>query len=230
MMHWFIWKNKSSLKDYGLWIRALPKIVRAHERHEMVEIPGRAGSLILKEGDEVYDSYLKELTIVTRNDNPKLLEAEDWLCDSGELIVSNEPDFIYDAHILDQVEFIRDGNSLLVATIPFWVEPLKRARQEDALTFTASGTVFNRGTVASKPIVSITATGDRTITIGGTSMTFDNLSGTVIVDCDAGMITKNGAIWTEEVTGDFWRIPTGTSAVMLPASTSVTIEPRWRWR
>ena len=229
MFHWFTWHNKNSLKDFDLWIGKLPKITRAPERYEEVKIPGRAGSLILLEGDDVYDSYEKECTVITRNTNPKLQEALEWLRGSGDVVFSNEIEKAYEARIIAPVEFARIGNSLLQAKIVFFCEPLKKSIAEDQLTFTASGSIINRGDVASKPIVSITATGNRTITIGGTAMTLKNLSGTVDVDCDAGIITKNGALWTEEVTGDFWRIPKGQSAVTLPESTSITIQPRWRW-
>lgn len=230
MMHWFIWKGKNSLRDFGIWIGKLPGIVRAEERHEDIQIPGRAGSLTLKEGEDVYEDMLRECTILTRNTNPKLDDLKDWLTGASDLIFSNELDYVYEAQVLGEVRLDRISNDLLQGKIPFICAPLRKARAEETITMTASGTITNSGNVASKPKVSITASGEKTITIGGTSMTLKNLSGTVVVDCDAGIITQNGAIWTEEVTGDFWRIPKGQSTVTLPESTTVEIEPRWRWK
>lgn len=229
MMHWFVWKNQNSLSDYGLWIGKLPKITRAPERYDTIDVPGRAGSLIMLEDDDVYDSYERETTIITRNTNPRLQDVLSWLKGSSALVFSNEIGMEYTARIVNEVSFERIGNDLLQAKVKFYCEPLKRAQKEQSFTFSESGTISNPGDVASRPIVSITASGDRTITIGGTSMTFSNISGTIDVDCDAGIVTKNGAIWTESVTGEFWKIPTGQSAVTLPASTSITIQPRWRW-
>lgn len=230
MMHWFTWKNKNSLKDYDLWIGKLPKIIRAAERHEEIQIPGRSGSLTIKEGDDVYDDTLRECVIITRNTNPKLSEINDWLSGKSDLAFSNEPEFVYTAQILGEVQFDRISNDLLQATLPFICEPFRRAKFEETLTFTASGQIFNRGNVASRPLVSITAEGNRTIAIDGQEMTLNALTGTVDVDCDAGIITQNGELWTGEVTGDFWRIPKGQSTITLPASTSVQIQPRWRWK
>lgn len=230
-MHWFLWNKKNSLNDFNLWISKLPKITRAPERHDTVEIPGRAGSLILLQGEDVYDSYLKECSVITVNTNPRIQEAMAWLRGSSELVFSNEPEMVYEARIVNDINFERLGNNLLQAKILFYCEPLKKAKNEsvEKVTLTASGSIRNRGDVASKPLVSITATGNRTIVIGGMSMTFANLTGTVDVDCDAGIVTKNGALWTEQVTGEFWKIPKGTAAVTLPASTTVEITPRWRW-
>ena len=219
MMHWFIWQGKNSLKDFNLWIGKLPKITRAPERYDTVQIPGRAGDMIRK------------VKLITRNTNPKLQAALGWLRGSSDLIFSNEAGYIYTARIVNEVDFDRIGNDLLQAEVQFYCDPLKKSANADreTVTLTASGSIYNRGDVASRPIVKITATGNKTITIGTMSMAFSNLSGTVVVDCDAGIITKNGAIWTESVTGDFWRIPTGTVSVTLPSSTTVEIQPNWRW-
>ena len=64
MMHWFVWKGKNSLSDYGLWISKRPRITRPNERHEEVIIPGRAGTLITLEGEDVYEGYQKECVVV----------------------------------------------------------------------------------------------------------------------------------------------------------------------
>lgn len=229
MMHWFIWNNKNSLRDFGLWVGKLPDIKRAPERYDTVDIPGRAGQLILLEGEDVYDSYERKLTVITRNTNPKLQDALAWLRGTSDWIISNEPDKVYRARIVNEIDFIRLGNDLISGEVRFFCEPLKKATAEKKITMTASGTIQNIGDVASKPIVKITATGDRTITIGGMSMSFSSLTGTVVVDCDAGIITKNGELWTESVTGDFWRIPKGSSSITIPSSTSIEIQPNWRW-
>lgn len=234
--YWFIWKGKNSLGDFGLWVRKLPKRTRAAERYKSIEIPGRPGSLILTEGEDIYDAYSDEM-VVSCKDNINTDKIIEWLSGSSDLILSDDINKARPARIVGAVKFDREiKDHLFVGTIPFLFQPFRKNRYpgQDSVTLSASGTIYNPGDVASRPVVSIVASGDKSITIGGMTMEFSDLSGTaskpVIVDCDAGIITKDGEIWTKEVSGNFWRIPKGSVSVTLPASTSITIEPRWRWK
>lgn len=189
MMHWFIWKGKNSLRDFGLWIGKLPDIKRAPERYDTVDIPGRAGQLILLEGEDVYDSYERKCTVICRNTNPKLQEALAWLRGTSDWIVSNELNMVYRAMIINEIDFIRLGNDLISGEIRFYCEPLKKATHEDTITLSASGSVFNPGDVAAKPLMKVVKTGAAKIEVGQTSMEFYHLPGEVIIDCDAAIIT-----------------------------------------
>lgn len=231
MMPYFIWKNKNSHGDFGLWISKLPKITRPKERYSTIDVPGRAGSLIMLEGDDVYESYQKDITIQTTNWNPRIDEMKEWLSGKGDLIICTESDRVYEARIVGEVSFERIGNNLVQAKIPFFCEPFKKNRYEasDSITLTANGTITNKGNVASKPRVSITGSGSNvSVTIAGQTMTFNSLTGTIVVDCDAHMITQGTSLWTGTFTGEFWKIPTGQSTVT--TAVSITIEPRWRWK
>lgn len=244
MMHWFIWKNKNSLRDFGLWIGKLPRITRAPERYETVNIPGRAGQLIMLEGDDVYDGYERRITVITRNTNPKLQEVLAWLKGSDELIVSNELDKAYTARIVNQVDFQRAGNDLLTAEIVFFCEPLKHSVNQAGERFTvvygtSNENLYNPGDVASKPMVYVhgTAGNSYTINVGGVSMTLSNAPAVLAVDCDARLIFEatesNGVytltgIWTGSWTGAFPVIPTGKSRAAT-TSTKIVVDPHWRW-
>ena len=231
MMPWFVWNNKNS-SAMGLWISKLPKITRAEERYDTVEVPGRAGSLIMLEGEDVYESYMKECTVQTRRNNPLMQEILDWLRGDGELVFSNEIGFMYNGRIAAAVSFDRISNDLAQAKIPFFVEPFKMHRypDKDKITFSANGTIINPGNVSSKPKVKVTCTGTVAITIGGETMTFYSMAGTIIIDCDARIITAGGNIWGGTSSGEFWTIPVGRSSITISgASATVEIEPNWRW-
>lgn len=231
MKTWFVWNDQNS-DALGLWVSKLPKITRAKERYETVDIPGRAGSLTLLEGQDVYSSYVKEITVQTVNWNPNLQNILQWLRGSGVLIVCNEIDRVYTGRIVSEVAFERIGNNLLQAKIQIQVDPFKRSRfpEKETVTITgASGSVSNIGDVACKPIVSITGGGTNTITIAGQAMTFTDVSGTIKVDCDANIITQGSSIWTGSFTGDFWRIPKGLQNVTQTSNASIVIAPNWRW-
>lgn len=235
MQPWFIWKGESSI-DYGLWISELPAPRRAAERVEEVTVPGRAGTLHLKEGDSVHEGYVRECVVTARAD-ADFASILTWLSGSGDVIFSNEPEFAYDAEISGEVKFTREGNVLKKATIPFFVHPHKRQYPpETDITLTADGTVYNPGTVASRPLVAVTLTGTASAEIGGVEMSFaakveegeTPTQETIFVDCDAQIITDSGGIWEGTSTGDFWTLVPGENEVDLTDCT-IVITPRWRW-
>lgn len=236
MQPWFIWHDIDS-RTMGVWVSELPAPVRAAERTNTVEIPGRAGSLTLREGENVHSGYTKEcrITVPADADMASLL---DWLTGDGQVVFSNEPDRSYTAHLAAEVKFDRAGNSLKTATIPFYVHPHKaQYPPETDIALNASGSVYNPGTVASKGIITLTFTEAATLEIGDTTMTFvaaDPGEGesyaqeTIVIDCDAELITQDGEIWDGSYTGDFPRFAPGSNTVTLTDCT-VVIKPRWRW-
>ena len=190
-MPWFIWKNKNSLSDFGIWISKLPNRTRPEERHEEIEIPGRAGTLVLLEGEDVYPSYQNEFVVTVRN-NLNIDGIIDWLTGSGDMVFSVDPDFAHEVQIVGKVSFERVGNCLMQATIPILCKPFKKkARKESSISVTAntSTTINNPGNVASKPQISFTGYGNQTITVNGVALAMNNMpGGETIVDCENHII------------------------------------------
>ena len=230
MMPWFTWKGENSYAN-GLWINKLPPIIRAAERVNEIMIPGREGTLTMLEGEDIYDPVIKKCVVIARN-SMDLQHVLGWLRGSGEVTFSNEHDKKYFARIASEVSFSRIGNDLCQATVVFYCKPYKARLNDgqDAKTFTSSEQMYNPGDVASRPTVSITGTGaDVTVTIAGNSMTFNNLNGTINVDCDASIVTQNGSLWAGTYSGEFWRIPRGAVSMSQSGGASVTVNPNWRW-
>ena len=227
----FYWHGKDS-RDMGLWISKLPPITKPKERTTDMNVPGRAGSLTMTEGKDVYDSYVRQCVITA----PFYADFEaltDWLRGEGKVVFSNELNRAYTARIAGEVAFEPISNSLRQATIPFYVHPYKEQfPTEAAITITGtSGTLQNPGTVASRPIVTITYTGDLEVTICGVTMSFTWLSSSspITVDCGAEIITQGDSIWEGTFGGDFWSIPVGSSSVAANHSCTLAITPCWRW-
>lgn len=230
-MPWFLWKGKNSLDDFGVWISKLPSRVRSEERHDEIEIPGRPGTLTMLEGEDVYSAYQSEMTITVRN-TINIDPIIEWLRGSSELCLYDDSSKCYDARITDRVEFKRVGNNLRQAIVSLYVQPLRKARfpDENKITLTeSSGTGVNPGDVKSKPRVKITGSGNNTVTIDGNAMTFTGISESIIVDCDAQIITSGNSIWTGSFTGEFWELPKGSFTIAQTGSMTIEIEPEWRW-
>lgn len=218
---YFIWNGADS-RTRGMWINALPDIIRPEERVEYVTIPGRRGDVSLIEGKDIYNAYEKQciITVKTDEDYSYLLG---WLRGSGKVIFSNEPDREYDARIVS-VQFQRIGNSLRRGLITFHCQPYKaQVPHEKNLTVSSLVTVYNPGDVEAKPLVVLTGTGQVSISIGKKVMQFTNLTGSIQIDCDAEIMTL-----PLEWIGEYLTIPKGYSTINV-TNCIADIEPRWRW-
>lgn len=198
--YWFIWKGKNSFADFGLWVRKLPKRTRPKERCEEVVIPGRPGTLIVTEGEEVYASCSDEMTVSCKNtiNTDRILE---WLRGSGELILSDDLSRALEVSIAGEVSFDRDDkNKLLIGTIPLLIQPFKKAADEAAYrqVITGTATVFNPGDVNSKPKLTLGGTGALTISCGGTQMEFAHRPDGLVVDCDAQIMVATAQPYDPE--------------------------------
>lgn len=229
---WFVWNGKNSYADFGLWVRKFPKHTRAKERYEEIEIPGRPGSLTLTEGEDVYAAYSDEM-VVSCKDGINIDKVIEWLRGSGDLVLSDDISKARTGRIVNEVKFDREEKEhLFVGTIPFLFQPFRKLIKPYTISVTAaSDTISNPGDVASKPVVSITGSGNNTITIDGQAMTFalGSSSVTINVDCDAHIITSGNAIWSGTFSGEFWKIPKGQSTITQTGSDTIVIAPNWRW-
>ena len=57
MNDWFIWNGKKCT-EYGIHVLEQPPITLPAERATFTNVPGKAGSLTLLEGDDVYDDMI----------------------------------------------------------------------------------------------------------------------------------------------------------------------------
>lgn len=230
MIGWFIWNDRNS-ESMGLWVSDLPPIVRAEERSEKIEVPGRSGSLVLSQGEDVYNSYVKECRVSCRRDMD-IQPILNWLRGDGVAIFGNEPNKTYKGRILSEVRFEKVSNDIIQAVIPFYVEPFKGSRypnKDSILSSESSFSLHNPGDVASFPTVKITGTGNNVVSFGNHSMSFSGISGTIVVDCGAQIITSGNDIWNGTFSGEFWKIPTGDTTVTQTGNMTIEIIPDWRW-
>lgn len=124
-MNSIIWKGVPSTNIKGLLISELPPISAPAMRVKETAIDGRDGSIIEDLG---YASYDKPVVIGLYGDFD-INQVIKYFTGEGEVVFSNEPDKVYTAKIVGQIDYTR----LLrfrQATIPFRVQPFKRKLNE----------------------------------------------------------------------------------------------------
>ena len=137
-MNTIFWRGVFSTTIDGLLISELPTITKPPMRVKETAIDGRDGSIIEELG---YSSYDKSITIGLRG-NFDINKVIKYFTGEGEIIFSNEPDKVYTAKIIGQIDY----NRLLrfrTAVVDFKVQPFKHKYLEaykETQTATATGT------------------------------------------------------------------------------------------
>lgn len=240
MQPYFIWKGVDS-RMMGLWIQQYPPIVRPPQRHQEITIPGRAGTLTLIEGEDVYDAYVRDTKIMPKP-GADVYEIMRWLTGSGEVVFGHEPNRKQRARIYDEASFQREFASQRSAVIHFLCDPFKtnidNPEYIDVDVSQTSYTLTGRGDVQAYPKFEVTATGSCSIYVGTDEIALKQLDNeTAIVDCESRTayktVVEDMVEHIEPVysSGNFFSVPnTGESLVRWSeAVTALRIYPRWRW-
>lgn len=227
--HFFVFNGIDS-RAMGVHVVKYPPIMRAAERVKYVALPGRAGDLTQKEGEAVFDAYNRGIEISNAK-GFSLDRVRKWLRGRGTMIVGNEPQYMYQVDLGAQCQFDRIIKGVWGGTLMMHCQPFKQAVPAAApITLTTSGsTVYNPGDVPAAPLVTITGSGAVTLTLGGKTLSITGAASGWQVDYDLKWVLDPlGAPQWNAASGDFGRLPPGSSAVSWTGSvTKIEILPRW---
>lgn len=221
---YFIFKNISS-EDY-LMVNKLPPIIKASRDIEKIEIDGRDGFLTVDKG--TYKGTIKpvECTIMDLQDLDFICS---WLDGSGEVIFSNEPDRIYKATIINQISFDKIAATFHTLIIQFDCQPHKYSVDNDMLTLTEPGSIFNQGS-KSKPIIKIYGAGAIELAVNNIIVKLTNVADYVTIDSDIIDCYKDTMLKNNDMSGEFPELSAGVNEInWIGSVTKIEIIPNWRW-
>lgn len=231
-----ILNGKDSRSIQGLLISRLAPISKPPVRTQIEEIDGRSGDIVTPLGYGAYDKTVS-IGLTYRYDIDDIIE---FFNSSGEVIFSNEPDKVYQYAIYDQIDFEK-LIKFKTAEVVLHVQPYKLSSIEKPQTFTvlsspATINIYNSGNIYSRPIISITATGDVAVSLNGSeilNIDFGETEQTIIIDCEQmNAYNSNKTLLNRLVTGNYDNIKLikGSNEISLTGSvSSVTINKYSRW-
>lgn len=238
---WFEFRGENS-QEYNVRIMDNFSVSAPGVRGTSKTVAGRSGDLWLSTGEyNVID--IKHTIRVPMSRYGDMLR---WLDGSGSLVFSQSPEYAYKARFNRNgggnsrgIEFksvTKGADPLLEGQIVFTCQPFRYMNPEPKTEeFTSSGTIYNPGTASSQPKVTITGSGDFSVTIGGETLYFTGISGGIVVDSELmDALTLDGtALLNNNMSGTPWQIQPGANAVNWEVSTGsvtkVEILPRWRF-
>ena len=222
---YFIFKGISSI-DY-LIINKLPSIIKATADIDKIEIAGRDGFLTIDKG--TYKGYSKPIECTIRNLNDIGFICS-WLKGSGEVIFSNEIDNKYKATIFNEIELKKVAVTFHSFIIKFECQPHKYAINNNLITLNTPGTIFNPGTVNSKPILKVYGTGSIMLNINGNIINFTNVSEYVTADSELMDCYKDTVFKNNDMSGDFPFFQVGKNNISWTGSVvKIELTTNWRW-
>jgi len=209
MYSYFIWKGINSL-DKNIIVNKCPDFqIPDSNITKTPPIPGRDGFLTLNDG--TYQGTIK--TCECSLDNGDLSDICTWLTGSGEVIFSNEHDKKYLATIINKVPFVKIIPIFHTFIIQFECQPHKYSLNNDVITLDAPGTIFNIGSVNSKPIIKIYGSGTITLTINDTIISLTNIADYVVIDSDLIDCYKDTELKNNDMTGEFPELEPGINNI-----------------
>lgn len=192
------------------------------KRSEIIQIPGRSGSVEIFSG--AYDDVPYEVEVFCDGD---FLPFMNMLRAGREIIMSTQPNYKF----LYRLEQLTSIERMLAhwhhVKIPFICDPLRREATETVLNNPTQ--VTNSGNMPCRPTLIVQATGNVTVQLGNQMITAQNDGGTLVIDGETMTSTLNGVPIDDTMVGIY--------PVVLPSETlnlsvtggTCTVLPNWRW-
>lgn len=204
MRNYIILNGVSSLTITGLLIQNLPPISKPKQRVEVEEIDGRDGDIVTYLG---YGAYNKEFKIGLYG-SYDVDEIIEYFNSQGTVIFSNEEDKYYNYQIIEQIDF----DKLLrykEAVVKMHVQPFKYSSEDNEKTFTINNetsiTIRNSGNIYSRPVLTITGSGNIDLSLNGIQLFDINMGNYTSITIDTNnMNAYNGStLLNRNVTGSY---------------------------
>lgn len=230
--YWFEFGGVSSVTN-KLKLLELPERSRAPLRTgDGSPVLGRDGLLWMPE-----DAY-EETEIAVRAEllagaSVDVINA--WLTGRGWLRFSDEPTRAYKARALVAMprSHAWGTSARRVVELTFSVAPCAYAHPIPTVALVNGAPLVNPGTRYAMPKITITGSGDATLTIGSKSISLTGISTSIVLDVEAGVVYngETGLSETAKVSGDWpLTIPTGSNAVSWTGGiTAASCVANWRY-
>lgn len=235
MTLYFIFKSIKSDSKQGLIVQSLPPIVRAELKTSILEINGYDGDIVTELGYKAYDRTVTIALDSTANTDDIL----SWLTGKGDLVLSNEPDKVYKAQVIKQIEVTQKGHFKFFKVV-FHVQPFKFSMYDSLKSVSSAQitakkiSINNKGTLTAKPLIYIEGSGTVEFKVNNKwifKYTFKPGETRVYIDSlKEDAYSEDGVLKNRNMVGDFIILEPGQSDITWSGTlTEVKINIRSRW-
>lgn len=253
----FDWDGVNSTQ-HGIIVLTMPPIVTPQPRQKAYVVPARSGTVYVPEDsyEEMLFSVRCYLPYQQNRDVSPLETIRQWLCGSHWLRLSNLPDYLFRAQVIDQISFTPwvEGFDDIVFTVVFRAEPFRYIPGGENAEFIITGVeqpaegggepVYSIGAMPSLvspancnwdgvPRITLLCSGDVAITINQTRVELtgvDKSLGAVVLDSYVQEAWQGDTtLISGQITGAFPMLRPGENTLQAEGNIeSFGIIPNWR--
>ena len=212
--------NGATFNSKGIIIEKTPLSPTPKHSFNQYTIPGRNGFLTID--NETYDSIPLTLECHLNSSNVDMNEIRSWLDGYGELQIDNEK--VYTGFISNSISFEKIVN-FRKFIIQFTLQPIAKAIEKTTVNALSLETLVADTYVKTYPKITITGTGNITLSINDIPFTIYDADGEYELDCEAKIITKDGTNQSMNMSGEFPYIINGNNSIEKTGTiTALTVE------
>lgn len=220
--------NGVTTESMGIVVNSIQSYVKPQVKTEVIEVEGKDGAEVKEYG---YAPYVLKAKI-TLLDLTKIDDVIAWLNGSGQLIIDEDDSHCRNVKIISTINydfFVQ----LKSATVEFYVyDPFRYLVFDLPQTITTfPNSITNTGNVYSKPLLTIIGSGSVSITINGTTFSYNfPLTESVTIDCEKMDAYYTGLLRNQYMSGYFPVLKVGSNAISVTGTvTSIKFEKYSRW-
>lgn len=192
-----VWSGKD-LNDFGMRLHADLKFDGVERDVDEIEIPGRNGVVVrdnhrFKPVDQNFEFTISLLKGKSNLEN-QIKEAQSFI--SGlygfkDFSWTGESNYIFKAKVNGKSSTSRSNPLRATVAVPVKLFPMKYLKSSyDNASALKSGESFqNKGTQVAYPIITLTGTGDVTLTVNDKKFVLKNITDGVVIDCENQVVT-----------------------------------------
>ena len=221
---YFIYNGINS-KDMGVILKELPPIIKPRRRMEIIQVPGRNGTLHIDENCYEPISISLECTLKSNIDARSITN---WLTNFGTITFSDEPDKFYNAAITNSIPLERVFRIYREFIIQLELQPIAQSIQE--YTYNCNNTSENilkiDSTAEMYPYIKISGTGEVTLSVNHKVSTLKIDEEYIELDCELQNAYKGTKSKNDKMNGEFPILIPGDNKIQITGNATMQIKYR----
>jgi phage-related protein len=221
---YFIYNGISS-KDMGVILKKLPPITKPKKRIEIVQVPGRNGTLHIDEN--CYEPINISLECTLKK-NINVRDITKWLIEFGTITFSDELDKYYNATITNSIPLERVFRLYREFIIQLELQPIAQSTQE--YVYNCNNTNENTLKIDSSaemyPYIKLTGTGEVKLTINNKICTVTIDDEYIELDSELQNAYKGVKNKNDKMNGEFPILIPGNNKIQITGNATMQIKYR----